>query len=91
MYSVHLTGKFKKDYKRCLKRGMPEKEIKAVMLLLAQRQRLPKKYRENYLKGDYKNHHECHIRPDWLLIWRVFENENEIAFIRTESHSELFD
>jgi len=83
------TTQFAKDYKRAKKRGLPLKELKKVTQKLAQGEKLEPKYKDHSLKGSFKkDHRECHIKPDWLLIYRV--EENELVFIRTGTHSDLF-
>lgn len=91
MYSVKFTGSFKKDVKRCAKRGLDVSLItKAVDILLANGS-LPAEYKPHKLvgtKGD--NTWECHIQPDWLLIWQQFDKELIMLMISTGSHSDLF-
>lgn len=69
MYSIEETRHFRKDLKKCLKRGLPGAEIAKVMIPCS----------------------ECHIRPDWLLIYHIDNEAMKIEFIRTGSHSDLFD
>lgn len=91
-YNVVLTNKFKKDYEKCLKRGLEIQELKTVIRLLSEGAILPQKYFDHPLKPskDYKNCRELHIEPDWLLIYK-YNNDNVILYlIRTGSHSDLF-
>ena len=91
-YKVVLTNKFKKDYKKCLKRGLEIQELKTVITLLSEGASLPQKYFDHPLKPskDYKNCRELHIEPDWLLIYK-YNNDNVILYlIRTGTHSDLF-
>ena len=91
-YKVVLTNKFKKDYKKCLKRGLEIQELKTVITLLSEGATLPQKYFDHPLKPskDYKNCRELHIEPDWLLIYK-YNNDNVILYlIRTGTHSDLF-
>ena len=90
MYSVEYTGRFRKDYKLALSRGYKEALIKKVIALLINRSSLPPKYKAHKLSGEYKNCWECHIEPDWLLIWQVDENDEILTLIRTGTHSDLF-
>ncbi len=83
------TTQFQKDYKRAKKRGMPLKELKKVAQKLAQGEKLEPKHKDHSLKGSFKkDHRECHIKPDWLLIYRI--EEDELVFVRTGTHSDLF-
>jgi len=83
------TTQFQKDYKRAKKRGLPLKELKRVADKLARGEKLGPKYKNHFLKGSFKKEHrECHIKPDWLLIYRI--EENDLVFVRTGTHSDLF-
>jgi mRNA interferase YafQ len=91
MLYPEYTNQFKKDYKKCKKRGLPLEEIQHVMSLLIDEQELPPKSKDHVLKGSYKGYGECHIRHDWLLIYLVKEKEGTIIFTRTGTHTDLFD
>ena len=82
MLKIRYSNQFKKDYKLIKKRGYNIEKLKEVINLLVQDKRLPVKYREHYLTGNYKGFKECHIGPDWLLIYKTV--------LRTGSHSDLF-
>lgn len=83
------TTQFAKDYKRAKKRGMPLKELKKVAQKLAQGEKLESRHKDHSLKGSFKkDQRECHIKPDWLLIYRI--EEDELVFVRTGTHSDLF-
>jgi len=90
VYSVVSSTKFKKDYKLCLKRGLKSELIDEVILLLEKEGKLPTKYKAHMLKGDYAGCWECHIQPDWLLIWEQSDEIKLISLIRTGTHSDLF-
>jgi len=90
MYQSDFRSQFKKDYKRCLKRGLPEKEIHQVMRQIIEGKELAEKYRLHRLVGNYKDCFECHIRPDWLLIFLKDDVNMLVEFVRTGSHSDLF-
>jgi mRNA interferase YafQ len=79
---------FAKDIKRVKRRGKDMKKLKTVMSLLVNEKALPIKYRDHYLSGNYHQHKECHIEPDWLLIYKIVDKQ--IIFERTGSHSDLF-
>ncbi len=79
---------FKKDYKRSIRRGKKEEKLKEVIDILLSGNSLPEKYRNHPLKGGYTSCMECHIEPDWLLIYRIIDNQ--LYLERTGSHSDLF-
>jgi mRNA interferase YafQ len=86
---IFYTGRFRKDYKRVKKQGRPLKELRTVVEKLASGRILPANYKDHSLLGKWKNHRECHIRADWLLIYRLAD---DCLFLeRTGSHSELFE
>ena len=82
------STKFKKDYKKAERQGKDLKKLKSIMVRLAKEETLEPKYKDHYLTGNYKGRRECHIEPDWLLIYMIVGSE--IFFERTGSHSELF-
>lgn len=88
MLKVKYSGQFKKDYKKCSKRGFDMNLLKSVVTLLAVPEALPKKNQDHDLKGSYKGFRECHISPDWLLIYR--NNGDYLELSRTGTHSDLF-
>lgn len=90
MYTVIATRKFKKDLKLCLKRGLDESKFDEVVLLLANEGKLPQNLKPHKLKGKYNGLWECHIQPDWLLIWEQEDEIRLISLIRTGTHSDLF-
>ena len=83
-----FTKRFQKDLKLSEKRGKDTSKIKAVILLLINEQKLTEKYKDHSLIGNYSGHRECHIEPDWLLIYKI--NKGDITFERTGTHSDLF-
>ena len=89
MYKPRATRQFRKDRKRCRKRGWDLTELDWVMARLVQGKRLERKYRPHTLGGEYDDCWEGHLRGDWLLIWRI-EGET-IVFVRTGSHADLFE
>ena len=88
MLKVKTSGQFKKDYKKCLKRGLDIDLLKSIVSVLAIPSELPPKNQAHELKGEYKSFSECHILPDWLLIYRYSEEYLELA--RTGTHADLF-
>jgi mRNA interferase YafQ len=90
MYLIKTTNTFEADVKRCKKRGYNMLELKKVIKLLEKDGTLPKHYKPHKLKGNYKGYWECHIKPDWLLIWQQNDNELILLFTGTGTHSDLF-
>jgi mRNA interferase YafQ len=89
MLRPRATGAFKQDRKRAGRRGKDIGKLDAIMRRLAAEEQLEPRFRDHKLAGNWKGYRECHIEPDWLLIYRV-EGE-EITFVRTGTHSDLFD
>ena len=82
------TTQFKRDTKLAERRGNDMKVLRDIMIKLSNEKPLEAKHRDHKLSGNYKDHRECHIEPDWLLIYRVVGEE--IIFERTGTHSDLF-
>ena len=89
-YEIEFRTGFKRDFKRALKRGLPEEKLEEVIKLLRSGDDFPPKYKKHKLKGDYSGLWECHIQPDWLLIWSQDDTIRLISLVRTGSHSDLF-
>ncbi|MCK5809116.1 type II toxin-antitoxin system YafQ family toxin [bacterium] len=90
MLKISRTTKFKKDIKRIVKSGRKNTDkLKDLIIMLVNEESLPKKYKNHLLKGNWNNYLECHIEPDWLLIYKIVDSTLLLA--RTGSHSELFD
>lgn len=92
MLQIEYLGQFKKDFKLAVKRGCDIAQLQKVITLLAEQQPLPQQYRDHALTDskEYKGVRECHIKPDWLLIYKVLQEKLILLFIRTGSHSDLF-
>jgi len=90
MYNIEYTSKFKKDYELALKRGHDESLIQKVISFLVHGTPLNAKFKAHKLSGDYKDCWECHLQPDWLLIWQIDEDNKTLTLIRTGTHSDLF-
>lgn len=90
MLKVRYSAKFKKDFKTIVRRGYNVALFEEVLKLLVQNIDLPEKYNDHALKGDYRGHRECHITPDWLLIYKKEEDIITLSLTRTGSHSDLF-
>ena len=89
-YELQITGQFRQDLKRCKKRGLPLDELWAVIGTLLRGEPLDAKYRPHILSGDRSGQWECHIQPDWLLIWEQRETELVLVMLNTGTHSDLF-
>ena len=92
MLKIEFTGQFKKDYKLAVKRGCDPQELTTVISFLAAERSLPEKYRDHPLENsrNYKGMRECHIKPDWLLIYKIDSGRLVLELIRTGTHSDLF-
>jgi mRNA interferase YafQ len=90
MFEIEFKNSFKKDFKLAIKRGLDENKLEEILLLLRNEGKLPSKYKPHILKGNYKGFWECHIQPDWLLIWDQNDRIKLITLIRTGSHADLF-
>lgn len=89
-YAIKPTTKFQKDLKRVKKRGYDISLLTEIIKKLANGEQLPEKNKDHTLSGDFSECRECHITPDWLLIYEI-EGENLILYLtRTETHSDLF-
>ena len=90
IYRVKPTVKFQKDLKRIEKRGYNISLLTAVIKKLAAGEDLDERYKDHALKGNYSNCRECHITPDWLLIYEIADKELILYLTRTGTHSDLF-
>lgn len=89
MLQVRTTTQFRRDVKRVRKQGKDLQILHRVMNEIASGNRLAPRFRDHGLRGNYKGRRECHLAPDWLLIYRT--TQIEATFERTGSHSELFN
>lgn len=90
MLDIRYSNKFKKDFKTIIKRGYNPQLLQDVLDILYSEQPLPPKYKDHNLSGNYAGHRECHITPDWLLIYKVEQNILTLTLTRTGTHSDLF-
>jgi mRNA interferase YafQ len=90
MLSIRYSSKFKKDFKTIVKRGYDIKKLEEVLQFLCEGQTLPVKYLNHALEGDCSGHQECHIAPDWLLIYKIEDDGLTLSLTRTGTHSDLF-
>ena len=90
MLKIQYSNRFKKDYKIIIKRGYNPQLLQDVLDLLVNGQPLPSKYKDHNLSGNYGGHRECHITPDWLLIYKIEHDILTLTLTRTGTHSDLF-
>ena len=83
------SGQFRRDVKRAQKRGKDTTKLRELLTLLFEEQPLPDRYRDHALKGEWKGYRDAHIEPDWLLIYRVADDE--LHLVRTGTHADLFN
>ena len=91
MLILRTTGKFRKDYKLAKKRGLPMEELEIVLQTLLEERPLGEKHLDHALSGNYIGFRECHIRPDWLLIYTIDHGNLILTAARTGSHSDLLE
>lgn len=89
-YRIFVSGRFRREYKKCLKRGLDENAFLKVISILSATGTLPPEYRPHKLVSNYNGCWECHIEPDWLLIWKQNNEELTLLLVATGSHSDLF-
>ncbi len=89
-YEIRFTTRFKKDVKLISKQGKKLDKLYDIVQKLADKIPLEQKYRDHELHGDYEGFRECHIEPDWLLIYQMDDREIILFLSRTGSHSDLF-
>lgn len=89
-YEVKFTSQFKRDLKLARKQGKDIDKLFDVISMIADGEILDKKYRDHNLSGDYDGCRECHVEPDWLLIYEVVDNVLVLLIYRVGTHSELF-
>lgn len=89
-YSLNYTNQFKKSLKRCQKRGFDINELSKVLSILSEKGELPENYKSHILHGKYEGIWECHIKPDWLLLWEQSEKELTLILLDTGTHSDIF-
>lgn len=90
MRELHSTVKFRKDLKLIKKRNIDIEPLLTVVRMLLKDEKLPEKYRDHGLSGEYIGIRECHIRPDWLLLYELSGDKLVLILNRTGSHSDIF-
>ncbi|MFV0480137.1 MAG: type II toxin-antitoxin system YafQ family toxin [Anaerorhabdus sp.] len=89
-YLVKKTKRFKEEFKKYEKRGYDFNRLNLVVEILSSGDKLSKVYKDHQLKGKWNGCRECHIAPDWLLIYRYYDNDLILELMRTGTHSDLF-
>lgn len=89
-YEIIYSNTFRKSLKRCQKRGLDVEKLRTVLEILVEGRTLPAKYKQHKLTGKFKGAWECHIEPDWLLVWEVDDNKLVLLLVDTGSHADLF-
>lgn len=90
MYSIEYSGQFKKSLKLAKKRGLSLEPLYRVISILSEKGILPQEYKPHILSGKYSGIWECHIKPDWLLLWKQNDEELVLLLLNTGTHSDLF-
>jgi mRNA interferase YafQ len=90
MYEVIYTGQFKKSLKRCVRRGLDVQAFATVLDILQEKGKLPPEYHPHKLTAKYRGCWECHIQPNWLLIWEQDDYQLRLILVDTGTHSDLF-
>ena len=90
-FIVKTTAEFRREYKLAMKRGMKMELLDNVVDILAMGETLPEKYRDHALTGNWLGHRECHIQPDWLLVYRIEKNVLVLNLVATGTHSDIFE
>ena len=90
MRTFSRTNQFRKDVKLAGRRGKDLAKLRAVLDLLIDGEPLPQQYRDHPLRGNFAGSRDCHIEPDWVLIFTLADNDSHVRFERTGTHSDLF-
>ena len=90
MYNLRFTNKIQRNIKLMKKRGKDLDKLTVVLKLLQNGEELPAKYKDHALTGNYIGCRECHVEPDWLLVYAIINEELIILLLTTGSHSDLF-
>lgn len=88
-YTLYLTNGFKRDYKKIIKRGYDVSLMETVVDILLTGEALPEKNKDHALTGNWKGYRECHILPDWLLVYEIVEDRLILSLTATGSHSDF--
>ena len=91
MLEIEYTTQFKRDLKRAKKRNLDLNILQKIMKKIENEEILSPRFRDHSLTGNWKNHRELHLMPDWLFIYKILPEENVVIFVRTGTHSDLFN
>lgn len=89
-YAVKLTAQFRKDYRLAMKRSLDMELLDNLITMLATGEILPAKYKDHALKGKWAGRRECHVQPNWLLVYQKTETTLVLDLLRTGTHSDIF-
>ena len=89
-YILKSTAEFRKNYRTMEKRGLPMQLLDEAIKKLVMGEHLPQKDKDHALKGKWKNFRECHIQPDWLLVYQIIKDTLVLTLSRTGTHSDIF-
>ena len=89
MLTIAYTSKMKRDVKRVMKRGKDIAKLTAALTMLASEAQMPEKYKDHPLKGEMRGYRECHIEPDWLLVYQIVQDE--LLLLASGTHADLFE
>lgn len=90
MYTIKFTGVFKRQMKLCERRGYDMELLREAIRILSTEGKLPEKYLPHVLHGDRNGQWECHIQPNWLLVWEQHDQELILVMLNTGTHADLF-
>ncbi len=90
MYTIKFTGEFKRQMKMCERRGYDMQLLREAIRILATEGKLPEEYLPHQLHGDRRGQWECHIQPNWLLVWQQHNRELVLVMLNTGTHADLF-
>ena len=89
-FDIVWTSQFKKDYKLAMKRHLDIDQLDEVIKVIASGEPLDPKFKDHPLSGDWKGYRECHVQPDWLLVYKLFNDTLILTLTRTGTHSDIF-
>ena len=89
-YSVRTSKRYRRELKTVISRGKDASKLEEVIDILASGETLPPYYKDHSLSGQWKGYRECHIEPNWLLVYRIYDNVLVLALMSTGTHSDIF-
>ena len=90
MLDIHQVSEFRRDVKRLIRSGKDVSKLETIVTLLVKEKVLPAQYKNHPLKGAYKSYFDCHIEPDWIMIYKIDRINSRLILVRTGSHSQIF-